>query len=73
MRTHQDIIRDNGGVNRLRLKLGAGAPKFETVKSWFVRDSIPPEYWRRFSDEGLATLHELALAAEARGRRDKVA
>lgn len=73
MRTHADIIHEAGGAAKVRARLGLEPNKFETVKSWFVRDSIPSEYWRRLADEGLATLHELALAAEAKGRKERAA
>jgi hypothetical protein len=73
MRTHAEIIRDAGGPQKVRDRLGLDPKKFETVKSWFVRDSIPAEHWRRLADEGLATLHELAVAAEARSRKERAA
>ena len=66
MRTHADVIRDAGGAQKVRELLGLPPKQFETVKSWFIRNSIPGEYWWRLSLAGLAELDELAVAAEAR-------
>ena len=66
MRTHADIIREAGGAAKVRERLGLQPKQFETVKSWFIRDSIPADYWRDFADTDLCTLDELATAAAAR-------
>jgi hypothetical protein len=65
MRTHAAIIRDGGGPKKVHAKLGLSS-RYEMVKSWMLRDRIPSEYWRLFADEGLCTLHELAIAADVR-------
>lgn len=65
MRTHADIIAGAGGAHALSERLGM-SDKFETVKSWYVRDNIPGEYWRMVADAEICTLDELATAAERR-------
>jgi hypothetical protein len=72
MRTHTQIIDDACGVTAVRKALadhGLELPD-ETVRSWPKRQdgqgSIPPEYWPSLVALGLATLDELAAAAEAR-------
>ena len=42
-------------------QLGIESPN--TVIGWRRRNSIPPEYWQRLSENGIATLEELAAAA----------
>lgn len=71
MRSHADIIRDAGGPHKVRDRLGLRANQFETVKSWYLRDSIPAEHWRAFHDQNLCTLDELATHAALRGRRER--
>jgi hypothetical protein len=66
MRSHSSIIKDAGGPTVLHRTLGLEDEKLHAVRSWFQRDSIPPEYWPTMVDHGLATLDELALAAEAK-------
>jgi hypothetical protein len=39
-----------------------------TVKAWARLDSIPAPYWQGFADARIATLEELAAAAEAKRR-----
>lgn len=72
MRSHSSIIEDAGGVSAVRKALadrGLDLPD-ETVRSWPKRQhghgSIPPEYWPSLVSLELATLAELAQAAEAR-------
>ena len=69
MRSHADIIREAGGAHEVRKRLGLKPKQFETVKSWFVRDSIPGEYWAAFRDCQFCTLEELATAAHVRKQR----
>ena len=71
-RSHSDIIEDAGGVSAVRKALadrGLDLPD-ETVRSWPKRQqghgSIPPEYWPSLVLLEMATLAELADAAEAR-------
>jgi hypothetical protein len=66
MRTHRQIVADAGGPKKLHRRLGI-AGGYETVKSWAMRDRIPSHYWLRLANEGVATLHELAVAADAKG------
>lgn len=71
-RTHRQIIEDAGGVTPIRHALArfGFALKDATVRSWPAGHdgvgSIPPEYWPSLVDADLATLDELARAAEAR-------
>jgi hypothetical protein len=39
-----------------------------TVKGWKRNDSIPGPYWQAFADARIATLEELAAAAEEKRR-----
>lgn len=78
MATHSDIIERAGGVTEVRRKLekaGIVLPD-ETVRSWPKRaggsGSIPGEYWSALADCGVATLEELALAAERRRFPDRM-
>ena len=73
VKTHTEIIHDAGGVAAVRNRLGLPADRHEMVKSWWVRNRIPGEYWRRFSEEGIASLVDLALAAELRRRPSRAA
>ena len=64
MRTHVEIIKAAGTdaiVERAGLSVSV-----HTVRSWRQRGSIPGEYWKAISDAGLATLTELAAAADVR-------
>lgn len=64
MRTHAEIIKD-AGTDALVER--AGLPvSVHTVRSWRQRGGIPGEYWKAISDAGLATLNELAAAADVR-------
>lgn len=63
MRTHIAIIDDAGGYKGLAGKLGLPEAR---VRFWSRRGSIPAEMWRAVSHHRLATLEELAAAAEAR-------
>jgi hypothetical protein len=71
MRSHADIIREAGGAHRVRERLGLKPKQFETVKSWFVRDNIPAEYWRGFVDCNFCTADELMTAAHVRRQRQE--
>lgn len=71
-RSHRQILEDAGGVTPVRRKLaGVGIDLPDaTVRSWpglgDGAGSIPPEYWPSLVQLNLATLDELAHAAEAR-------
>lgn len=69
MRTHQQIIKDHGAL-RLSRDLAERGIKvhFSTPQRWSERSSIPGEYWAAIVDMGLATLEELASAADARAQ-----
>lgn len=71
-RTHSQIMDAAGGIAAVRgslADLGLDVP-YETVRAWMHRQegagSIPPEYWPSFVQLNLASLDELAHAAEAR-------
>lgn len=68
MRTHTDIIMDAGGQTKVanRITTEAAPVDANLVHAWKREDSIPPAYWPRIVDAGVATLDELARAAEAR-------
>lgn len=73
MRSHSAIITDAEGPTAFHRKLELGEHQIHAVRSWYQRDSIPPEHWRRISELGLATLEELAEAAEAKKLSDDAA
>ncbi|HYD45126.1 MAG TPA: hypothetical protein VEA79_07675 [Phenylobacterium sp.] len=75
MRTHREIIETNGGSTRVAEDLFVVLPagRWETaqalantVAAWKRSDSIPSEYWAAIADLDMATLEELAAAAEAK-------
>lgn len=61
MRSHSKIIADAGGASEIAQILGA---PYNRVRQWPVSDSIPAPYWTALVSAGVATLHELAAAAE---------
>lgn len=63
MRTHQQIIVDANGPTAVAKAIGADVG---LVKQWRRLDSVPAPYWNVLADRGIATLEELAEAAEAR-------
>lgn len=63
MRTHRDIIAEAGGPTKLAERI---AVERWLAGAWKREDSIPAAYWPRLVDAGLATLDDLAHAAEAR-------
>lgn len=63
MRTHTQIIDDAGGYQKVAERIGEPATR---VRFWARRDSIPAEVWKRVADKRVASLTELASAAEAR-------
>ncbi|MEH0194542.1 hypothetical protein V7S57_02285 [Caulobacter sp. CCNWLY153] len=68
MRTHTDIIADAGGPTRLARSISTTAAVVDAglVAAWKREESIPPAYWPRIVAAEIATLEELAHAAEAR-------
>lgn len=71
MRDHVQIITDAGGPAKLAPlivpDLGGDAELVrKRVWAWFNSRSIPGEYWPLLSDKGVATVEELAAAAEAK-------
>lgn len=67
MRTHQQIIRDGGGYQALASKIDPSDPALSgRVRFWERRDSIPADQWNAVTSAGLASLQELADAAEAK-------
>lgn len=63
MRTHLQVIEAAGGYQALAPALGLATSR---VRFWQRRAWIPPEYWAQIANVGIATLDELAAAAEAR-------
>lgn len=61
MRSHKQVIEDAGGVAAFAETLGQSA--IGKVRFWFIRDSIPADYWSAVADNRIATLDELARAA----------
>lgn len=68
MRTHNDIIDAAGGPTKFAGLISTEAALVEPnlVFAWKREGSIPAAYWPRIVDATLATLDELAHAAEAR-------
>ena len=65
--THAELIDRGGGP----AKVGASIdPPVDgnTVKGWKRNDSVPGPYWQSFADARIATLEELAAAAEEKRR-----
>lgn len=65
--SHRDLIFRAGGPAKVGESLEP-AVAANTVKAWALNDSIPGPYWQAFADAKLATLEELAAAAEAKRR-----
>lgn len=63
MRTHQQIIEAGGGPSAVARSINADP---NTVKAWKRSDSIPAPWWAAIAGASLATLEELAVAAESR-------
>jgi hypothetical protein len=62
-RSHAQIIVDNGGPAKFGRLIGV--PPRRPIY-WLRLDSIPSGEWKRIADMKLATLTELAAAAERR-------
>jgi hypothetical protein len=65
--SHRDLIYRGGGSARVAESLDPPVDR-NTVKAWAFNDSIPGPYWQAFADAKIATLEELAAAAEAKRR-----
>ncbi|MBD3833816.1 MAG: hypothetical protein IE910_10780 [Brevundimonas sp.] len=63
MRTFSQIIKDSGGATALARRIGEDP---NTIHAWKRGTSIPAAHWNAIVAVGLATLKELADAAEAR-------
>lgn len=67
MRDHATIVRDHGAVALARSLNARGFNvHHSTPQRWADRGSIPGEYWKALADEGIASLAELAAAADPR-------
>jgi hypothetical protein len=71
MRTHQEVISEAGGAHVLAQLIAenvSGEVELlrKRVWAWVRSDSIPGEYWALLADKGVATVNELAEAAEAK-------
>lgn len=71
IRTHTEIIKAHDGPGKVAAlvhgEIGGDAEVIrKRVNSWSANNSIPGEYWPLIERLGLATLDELAAAAEAR-------
>ena len=64
MRTHKQII-SSAGAQSVINRAGLGVT-IHTVRSWQQRDGIPAQYWAALDASGIATLVELAAAADLR-------
>lgn len=64
MRTHKQII-SSAGAQSVIDRAGLGVT-IHTVRSWQQRDGIPAQYWAALDASGIATLAELAAAADLR-------
>lgn len=65
--THGDLIERGGGPAKVGASLDPPVDG-NTVKGWKRNDSIPGPYWQAFADARIATLEELAAAAEDKRR-----
>lgn len=66
MANHSDIVKAAGEADAVALRRGVS---IHAVRSWIQRDSIPPEHWQGFVEDGAATLAELAAGVKPRGQR----
>ena len=65
--THAELIERGGGPAKVGSLLDPPVDG-NTVKAWKRCDSIPGPYWQAFQNANLATLEELAAAAEDKRR-----
>ena len=65
--SHRELIFRAGGPAKVGDLLDPPVDG-NTVKGWARNDSVPGPYWQAFADANLATLEELAAAAEAKRR-----
>lgn len=66
MRTHSAIVRAIGAAALARLLTEQGVEVgTSTPQRWADRNSIPGEYWAALDRLNVASLHELAAAADA--------
>ena len=78
MKTHHEIIKSAGGPHALAERVheragGELATVQSRVRGWSMQSSIPGEYWPLMVELGVATLGDLAAAAEARKLPDVAA
>lgn len=67
MRSHAEIVREFGAAALARHLNGRGFEvKSGTPQRWAERNSIPGEYWNALSEDEIASLEELARAADSR-------
>ena len=67
MRDHATIVRSYGAQNLARLLNSEGFEVHSTTpQRWADRNSIPGEYWAVMAEKEIATLEELASAADRR-------
>lgn len=67
MRDHATIVRDYGALALARLLNETGLEVHaSTPQRWADRNSIPGEYWAVLVEKEIATLEELAAAADRR-------
>lgn len=67
MRDHAGIVRDFGALALARLLNEEGFNVHSsTPQRWADRNSIPGEYWAVLAGKKVATLQELAVAADKR-------
>ena len=68
MRTHIQIIKEQGGYRPFAAKLAEAGHTVtpEQARFWERREAIPPEHWRAVASMGWSTLDELVEATERR-------
>jgi uncharacterized protein YjcR len=66
MKPHAQIVADAGTAEEIALRCGVSV---HTVRSWQQRDSIPPDMWAIFVDDGKTTLDELVAGVQQRKRK----
>tara|TARA_Y100001951_G_scaffold105173_2_gene120411 strand:- start:1575 stop:1793 length:219 start_codon:yes stop_codon:yes gene_type:complete len=63
MQTHADIVRKAGSPEDIAKARGCSE---HTVRSWIQRESIPPEHWPWFVEQGIVTFEGLSELRPAR-------
>ena len=70
MRSHAEITKAAGPQAVVEAATDRRDVSIHTVRSWIQRDSIPPDLWPVFVEQGWASLDELAAGVSIRKQRD---